>query len=289
MHMNDSNTQSAPAAQVLPDAAAVRRVNSNGDITATFTPTRITAADLRNDIPGSVISTVRTTGSGGRPAVVGPNHIVTVDGMDMHVSTAVAMGYLRVTEAGGYADASNSPDNSTSPENANSEAPSGDSAVPFDQQAEDSLGVLTESIPGAMQDQIVNTLISGGQVDHRMAEAIGIDQAALTEGVARAHAAFVDQANTEIRKLGADPAEFAEWAQEHRGEDFKNAMRQHVYGRDPAAYNTLVERYLRTHAPSKDTLLNAGVKVDTTSHGEDLITVNGMQVSRKVAARLGWI
>lgn len=248
---------------------------------------RITAADLRPSTPGSVLSTVRTTGSGARPAVIGPEHIVTAGGQDMHVKTAVAQGYLRMTEAGGYADAT-PPEAATEETSADDTAPESE-AVPFAVETEAELTEFAHAVPGAFQDQLIHSVITGKTIDAGMASAIGMDPQIFSAGIEHAHAAFVHQASAAVQKLGADPAEFYAWATENAGEAFQSAKRQHVHSRNPAAYSGLVERYLRAVPPDGETLAKAGLPVTNTKAGEELITINGMTTTRQVAARLGWI
>lgn len=249
---------------------------------------RFTAADLRpTSRPGSVIDTVRTVGSGARPAIVREHDIVTADGMDMHVKTAVAMGYLRKTADSIYEDASSTKTEQAAEDSEQDTIESG--AVHFDAATEAAAAEFAERIPSPMQDRIVANVLGGRAVDPSMAESLGMNSEEFAASLSKIQAAYSAQANQAISALGANPAEFVTWAQTNNLQAFQSAMREHFYARNPNVYRPLVEQFFTKRSPAIETLKAAGIAVSKAHNGENLVTINGVTVTRQVAARLGWV
>jgi hypothetical protein len=92
------------------------------------------------------------------------------------------------------------------------------------------------------------------------------------------------------RKHGINGPDFAEWAQQHRPAEFRQAQSQHVYGRSPTAYDALAAAYLRAVPPTTAALQQAGIQVNAATRGRpETIVVNGVELERHVAAKLGLI
>jgi hypothetical protein len=88
--------------------------------------------------------------------------------------------------------------------------------------------------------------------------------------------------------IGAENVQdFYTWAKLNHGAEIKRAMVQQYHTHRTDAYAPLLERYLRQNEPSAAATRATGLQ--TFGKGDELITIDGQTMTRKVAARAGLI
>jgi hypothetical protein len=86
--------------------------------------------------------------------------------------------------------------------------------------------------------------------------------------------------------VGAENVQdFYTWAKQNHGSELKRAAIQQYHTHRTDAYAPLLERYLRQNEPSAAATRAAGLT--TFGKDDELVTIGGLTMTRKVAARSG--
>lgn len=227
--------------------------------------------------------------------------LVTFNGMSMTLKNAEVIGLVTRTGNGGYAETNAARDGAVQELVAEldrlAENPTHTQPVPFsDQKAEQAVAWLDSSLPPQARLALTEKTLSGGVTEaelHNLEAVYGLPKDSLKAAVEQVSDAFDAQAVAAFTEAGL-PAElvesFKDWANGEREAQYLDAIRQHLYGRNPGKYAALVREFMVSTVPSAGVkeLEAQGYKVRVHSSGARLVTLPGypeMQVS--TAARLG--
>jgi hypothetical protein len=245
-------------------------------------------------IPGDIFSTARNS-FGSPTGDRGPSTTIELEpgnpGSRVTIQVAESLGLITKNEYGQYIQVMQS---QGTPEG-NTDQPEGPEA--FDQKTEEALHTALAEVPSQLIDQAVAkaaALIAAGEEPEDFAvsisSTIGVPLEQRQAVQETFIAAFQKQADASVKKLGADPEEFYEWAKANHSESLARAIREHVATRSPAVYRELVKSYLDKVPPSLDAIAaRYQVKPARGKGGSDMVTINGMQMEVAVATRLGLI
>jgi hypothetical protein len=254
---------------------------------------RNSPADI-TPIPGAIFSTARNA-FGFPTGDRGPSTTIELEpgnpGSRVTIQVAESLGFITKNEHGQYIQV-------TQPQG----TPEGNTDQPevpeaFDQKTEEALHTALADVPSQLIDQAVAkaaiSIALGGEPEDfsaAISSTTGIPLEQLQAAQGTAIAAFQEQADATVKKLGADPEEFYEWAKANHSESLARAIREHVATRSPAVYRELVKSYLDKVPPSLDAIATRyQVKPASGKGGSDMVTINGMQMEVAVATRLGLI
>jgi hypothetical protein len=274
-----TETTGDPLRGGVSDGSALR-MHADGRVEQFGGVTRSTTADLVNRTSDTIMETVRRPSGAPVTREVQPTDRVTVNGMEMDVRTAVTLKYLRF-QGGEYVE--------TGAHRADREQPAGsltdgDAESPSEQQAPEPIAALHTAAQehGLDVDQLAGRVIAAGNLE-------AVERPEAMQPHAQAALAHYQQAaDAAVSALGVEPADLWTWAQEHHAAELRDAVVAHYTTRDPAVYATLAQRYLLSVAPDAATMKAGGLDT-TTRDGQDMVTIGGLTLTAKAAARAGLI
>lgn len=247
--------------------------------------------------PPSLMSTLFHPQTGGPPSrVTGDCIITTPEGAQLSLKAATMLGLVRLDALGNYSEvvgASLSGNLEGTPAAAEV-GPEDTGPQAFPATEETAVREFAAMIPGPVLDAVTHQIITGfgvDSVDMTQAATAGFTPDLFRAGLQRAVAGFQVQADAAVIKAGAEPSAFYDWAKANAKEALNTAMRAHAASRSPSVYAPLIEKYLRAVPPTGEALQQAGIKTHraTGKGGAEMVVVNGMQMTSRVAARLGFI
>jgi hypothetical protein len=217
------------------------------------------AADLSG--ASGILATARSPGFNGPVSEVKPTSIVRISGYDVEVRTAVAMGYLRKT-ATGYEEVTKADQDTAEAAKAEAQKPetqpSGAADVnkmtvtPFEPEVQNTLDIISEGKPEAEWLPAFFDYVFKKDSPHSVntvASRLGWSSAQAEAFVTVTEQAFLEQADAEIAKTGADPEAFFEWCKGHRAAEYNRAAVNHMTARSLDGYRELAQEYVRTVVP----------------------------------------
>lgn len=256
---------------------------------------RVNAADFGNGREG-VLATLRTP-AGSPTNDTNDNTRVTVGGVETTVGNAVRLGYLiregeRVFEP---AKTPSAPQGETPPN-----APQSTTATPqgptipqpdvLSAEASAAQERLNTALPPITAQHVAARLIAGKSIDMGLLNASVADSAQALADIETLREGYSHQAGAYLIRNGvaaSDLDHFREWAAAVHPREFQMAMSQHFHSGDPAHYADLARKFARTVAPHPDNARAAGIEVRRDIRGNDLVTIKGMTMTLKAAARAG--
>jgi hypothetical protein len=253
--------------------------------------TRTNSSEMRPEGAG-ILATARNAFSGGfAQDLNAPSTRLVHEGMEIDVASAVRLGLVQKDANGNYSETVGGKTNEAAPaaEGGEDQA-AADAAQAFEPATEATVVDFANHFAPQVQDALIGHIIDGVGIDQATAEQAGmtVEHASGMAGVAVA--AFTGQARAHIEKAGANFDEFSTWVNANEPTLLKDAMRQHVYSRNPNVYGELVGKYLRAVQPTTAAVVNAGHRVSThKDSGSEMIEINGITTTLKTATRMGWV
>lgn len=241
----------------------------------------------------SILGTARTPfGSLGRP--LNPQSVVTVDGMDMALSTAESLGYVSRNADGNYIETGVTTQSQQEDQQRQQEEQAKQEQDSFEFHPEhlSKLDEILAPLDQSFYDASVASAIRSG-VDSLDYDAIA-DNLGTNKADAIARAQFVESsyrnvADTAVSPIvGEDVQAVWDWAAENRPEEHKAAIRDLVFANSTASLKALATMYMQNTIPDADTLAAGGFETKSES-GEDFVKVGDAWMTTKAAARAGFI
>jgi hypothetical protein len=243
-----------------------------------------------------------------------PTTRVTVNGVGMQLQMAERMGYVHRDANGEYHEG---PAGTAAPQQPQQQqAPAGNPPASAQKQTaeagdegdinamkpellapevEAELSAMAKDVPAEMMtaavvDVVASLLEGDGQINVKKFAA----QTGMPEEKAAVYAAGFTQslslqADEALKAMQVDPAQFVQWAREHRREEFKQAMSNHATARTLAGYRELGREFLRSVLPGAEALQAAGYETKRSAQGELMVNLNGQWTTVAAAARTGRI
>jgi hypothetical protein len=289
--------EEAPAQSEIPASSGPSIRVDEGTIKSSITGQEQTTVHRNNPaditpIPGDIFSTARN--SFGSPTGDRSPSTTTIElepgnpGSRVTIQVAESLGFITKNEYGQYIQVTQP---QGTPEG-NTEQPEGPQA--FDQKTEESFSRALADVPSQLIDQVVAkaavSIASDGEPEDfaaSISSTTGIPLEQLQAAQGTFIAAFQEQADATVKKLGADPEEFYEWAKANHSESLARAIREHVATRSPAAYRELVNSYLDKVPPRLDAIATRYQVKPASGRGtSDMVTIDGVQMEVTTAARL---
>ncbi|MDN7820591.1 hypothetical protein [Burkholderia vietnamiensis] len=279
-------------------AGGTTSISFRGDTSTTINTKRseVSARELTPFSADDWRSTARNS-FGNPTSKITEQSVVTIDGMSAEVGILVKAGLLVETKDGDFVRPSNGATQGTAEGTEQETTEPG--AMPVDV-----VDVVNSALDG-MSDSTVQKAGSLGvaaavgdmpveEVVTVLARDSGIEPAEMAQRFSFAQAAFQSQADNFITKhLGipeSDLQNFYEFVRqpEHKGM-LQNAIRQQVQANSMSAYKPLVDSYFANQAPSAAALQRNGFETKTAPNGEQMVRIQGVWMSAKVAAKTGLI
>ncbi|ANY79174.1 hypothetical protein BB934_13915 [Microvirga ossetica] len=214
--------------------------------------------------------------------------------MEVTVAIAESQGLIEKDVSGRYVLVPDRPSQILA-ENTPQESPEDQGEALSDAAVEADLAALVQASTSSTQFAILGQLVSDGEVNpntmSRVSSELGIHPQEAEARLGKVVEGFKAQAISTFHQAGIEDAdEFISWAQQHRPEDFKAAMRNHGVERSTRGYQPLVQEYLSTIADrDPEAILEAqlGSGITATKQGSTVIlTIPGVgQVDYKTAVR----
>ena len=261
------------------------------------------ASELTGHAKGSWQATAR--GKGGHPsAVIDEETYVTIDGIQARVKDMVKAQMLAVDSQGNYYRPSEFPNlRQEESEAAQNQLPdSKDIPAEMPQELAAAVNDAIGDIPQELLDVTTSIGISAA-LGHTSVDAIARDYANKTgkdigessQRVQFVIDAYQSQTDSHLMKhcglIQADLPAFYEWAKHPANEvALKTAINSQIYGSKMNSWNQLANKYMHKVPPSPEALARAkGVETRKGNTGETLVKVQGMWMTSKVAAGLGYL
>lgn len=189
--------------------------------------------------------------------------VIQIQGYETTVQNAAALGLIEQDQNGRWIQVPDGAARALASEPTQEETPDAGEALP-DASIEANLADLCASITPTSQVAIAQQIIANnGEINPgTLARAAGegsIEPQALSERISTVMEGFVAQADSSLRKLGADDtSQFYDWAREHHPDGLRKAMNDHVMGRTTSSFTPLFNAYVETLAEhSPEDVLNA--------------------------------
>jgi hypothetical protein len=143
---------------------------------------------------------------------------------------------------------------------------------------------------GMQLDTLANKAIAAGDIEQLDLSHLGDDAQVQFRGQLHAAAAmYQKQADDYVSSLGVDPQDLWTWARANRSQELHEAMRQHYFAQNPKAYELLANVYLTRVAPDVATMRTGGLDAHSTRNGDAMVSIGGLTMTAKAAARAGLI
>jgi hypothetical protein len=188
--------------------------------------------------------------------------IVSVGGTETTVQNAAALGLIEQDQSGRWVLVPDGPSRALASEATPEETPDEGEALP-DASIEANLAGLCASITPTTQVAMAQQIIASGEINSgTLARAAGegsIEPEVLNERISSVMDGFQAQADSTVRKLGADDTQqFYDWCRQNHPDGLRKAMNDHVMGRTTQGYQPLFNAYVETLAEhSPEDVINA--------------------------------
>lgn len=242
----------------------------------------------------SILGTARTPfGSLGRP--LNAQSVVTVDGLDMALSTAEALGFVARNADGNYVETKVTTQSQQEDQQRQQEEQAKqeqEDSFEFPEEQLNLINQLIEPLPQSTYDAAVASAILNGSEGlnyDQLADNLGTNKA---DAIARAQ--FVESSYRNVADsavspiVGEDVQAVWDWAAENRPEEHKAAIRDLVFANSTSSLKALATMYMQNTIPDADTLAAGGFETKFES-GEEFVKVGNAWMTTKAAARAGFI
>lgn len=218
--------------------------------------------------PQSLMDTITRSHGGPLDGEMRPDDIVTVGGMEMSVSAACELRWMRCTGHGQYeaTTAGEAAFRNFNPAGAGNASAAGverngntdqqqndqqDVPEPIERLSDDVEKILSQhaqAVGPAGADMVVECLIEHGEVPdgaaHQLAQRLGMSAAQVREDVGKVQAAMEDQAYSKLQVFGRSGEDVSAWLWANRGPQMRAAIDQHIKQGTTAAYTGLAREYV---------------------------------------------
>lgn len=285
----DTTHRAGESTRVAPQGAALHVTASGEVIERGIVQAKTDDASVRANSP-DILSTARGAGWGSRSATVRDDSTVIVDGMEMSVGAARALGLLAKDGDQYRETGAKLSDGLPVQPSATPVAPAKD--IPMLDSTRQLIGQLESAMPGQVT-KAVYSMIVNGQLPNDIVQASPVGAESLTGAAAEVSASIQLQMQAQLRQFGIDDTEgfmaFVNESQERR-DAFRQALTYAYHGGSAAeAYGPLASAYSKVTVSDPRTI--PGVKTRTNPKTGELEVADGMggYVSLKVARHAGLI
>lgn len=274
-----------PPARTMLDAGVTYTDVAGGEVRREDRSAALNVADLKSTAPG-ILATAENPWGGPARQLNSKTVVTLPGGIKTSLAAAEKQGYVTRGPDGQWREV----EQTDAPQE---DATEGDNKPqPFaDQQAERLLDESVRLVPPYLQDNLVHRILTDSLDErtlHDTAAASNMTVDELKGRLTTVYTAFTAQAAAVAAEAGInDFRAWSEWARKNHPDELREARQAHVYARNPRAYESLFARYFRETLPSAAALEAAGYKVRRGPRGTELVTIDGVEMSIKTAAREG--
>ncbi|MFC6788269.1 hypothetical protein ACFQE0_00650 [Methylobacterium komagatae] len=283
------------------DQPGALSVNADGS-TSFNTPRSYNTANAAPSGPATgILATAKTAMGSPCLGPITAKDIVTVQGMEVSVATAEAMGMVHKDVMGRYVETTGGVEQAKAGADAENQRQEREEQLEglADPKVEADLGDLCSAVSPSLQVAAVEEIISAGAVDtttlNRAASEAGIEPGEMQQRLDGVLKGFEAQALKAVVGYGSDdPQGFIEWAQQHRPNDLRAAGRTQVMERSTKGYEPMVREYIASmaeHDPESVMKAQSSTGVTVTKvKGQVLVNIPGkMPMTYRTALREGLI
>jgi hypothetical protein len=276
-------------AERLPDGSL--RTSTEGATRGNYTE----AAKSKND-PWEAAYDAKTKTPLAAHQVTGDS-VIRINGAEVTVDQAVAMGWLTRPNQGGTPAAAVPQGVAQEAEQQQPEDVHPDlQTEAVDRETEQTFTSLVESTSAGTQIAAVNDLATDGEISERhlgeLASQMGVEPGQVQAMVEAMRPAFEKQASSAIESYGVAAEDVMEWAQEARPREAQEAVNRHLTLRNTHGYHKLAQHYVQNlDTINPDAILSAeviGGKVERIGGKIVLTNAKGQRMTWSEALALGY-